>query len=319
MAFFHITSDQFWLLCYHNVDELIESGARGKLDFATSLKANLFPMGRAACVFEQLTHDVLHNRILKRTVANLLKTAELDPKLAEPLGTCLARLTEVSDVHLDSTIFARVQLHSNNGFYDFILRICRLIFDASVVDERTGQLRFRDFEREQAMASLYEKFLLRFYRREQSSFRKVSSESFPWQATGGALRDLEVLPSMRTDVSLESRDRKIVIDAKYHREPLQSSFGKDSVRSGHLYQLWAYLKNLECLGGVNVNAEGILLYPRIDAPFDLRYRIHGHFVRVATIDLIQDWRGIHEFLLNLIAPQFVSPSGAIQDAPNCVV
>jgi hypothetical protein len=36
---------------------------------------------------------------------------------------------------------------------------------------------------------------------------------------------------MRTDVSLDSPERKLVIEAKYYREPMQNRFGKDSVRS----------------------------------------------------------------------------------------
>jgi 5-methylcytosine-specific restriction enzyme subunit McrC len=279
----------------------VVAGVRGKIDFAASVKAHLFPLGRAACVFEELTHDVLHNRILKRTSADLLRADELDTNLGDALRTTLSRMTEVSDIRLDAAAFGRVQLHSNNGVYDFLLRVCRLIHEARVVDEETGRWRFRDFTREKGMESLYERFLLNFYRRKQHVFR-ARSEVLHWQATFGEPQDLEYLPTMRTDVSLESAARKIVIDAKYYREGTQSYFAKDSVRSGHLYQLFAYLKNLEPLGGVNANAEGILLYPLVDAPLDLRFIIQGHGVRVATIDLAQEWREIHRCLLDLIAP-----------------
>ncbi len=278
------------------------AGVRGRIDFAASIKAHLFPLGPAACVFEELTHDVLHNRILKQTVRNLLRADELAPALGDALRACLARMTEVSSIRLDATAFGRVQLHSNNGVYDFLLRICRLIHDVSVVNEKTGQLRFRDFTREDAaMASLFERFLLNFYRREQTSFR-VRSETLHWLATFGDLRDLEYLPMMRTDVSLESPTRKVVIDAKYYREPMQSNFGKDTVRSGHLYQLFTYLKNIQWAGGLGASPEGILLYPLVDRALNLRFTIQGHVVRVVTIDLAQEWREIHDCLLALIAP-----------------
>src|SRR5688500_3432925 len=65
------------------------AGVRGKIDFAASLKGHLFPLGRAACVFEELTHDVLHNRILKSTAASLLRADELDPSLADEIKTCV--------------------------------------------------------------------------------------------------------------------------------------------------------------------------------------------------------------------------------------
>jgi len=281
-------------------------GVRGRIDFAASIKAHLFPLGRAACVFEELTHDVLHNRILAQTVSNLLQADELDPALGEELRACLARMAEISAIRLDVAAFSRVQLHSNNGLYSFLLQICRLIYDVSVVDEKTGRLRFRDFTREDAqMASLFERFLLNFYRREQRAFR-VRSETLQWQEAVGDLQDLEYLPRMRTDVSLESSSRKIVIDAKYYRVPMQSNFGKDTVRSGHLYQLLTYLKNVEWSSGSRAKAEGILLYPLVDRPLNLQFTIQGHLVRVATIDLAQEWREIHECLLDLIAPASAS-------------
>jgi 5-methylcytosine-specific restriction enzyme subunit McrC len=287
---------------------------RGRIDFAASLKVHLFPLGRAACIFEELTHDVPHNQILKRTVADLLRTDELDAGLADALRACVARMTDVSDVRLDASAFGRVQLHSNNGVYRFLLQVCRLIHDARVPDERTGRWRFRDFTRDDGqMASLYERFLLNFYRREQSVFR-ARSETLEWEAAGEP-QHLAYLPTMRTDVSLESAARKIVIDAKYYREPMQSRFGKDSVRSGHLYQLFAYLKNLERRGGANANAEGVLLYPLVDAPLDLRFTVQGHAVRVATIDLAQEWRQIHGRLLELIGPEKTRGSNGVCSEP----
>ena len=57
--------------------------------------------------------------------------------------------------------------------------------------------------------------------------------------------DLRYLPTMRTDVSLESSTRHIVIDAKYYSKTLQTYFGTDTIHSGNLYQLYAYLKNLQ--------------------------------------------------------------------------
>jgi len=151
------------------------------------------------------------------------------------------------------------------------------------------------------MAGVFERFLLDFYKREQVEFA-VRSESIAWQDTfaAGDATDLAYLPQMRTDVSLERTGRKVVVDAKYYRQPLQRHFAKDSVRSGHLYQLFAYLRNLDLKGEPDVRTEGILLYPLVDTPLDLRYNIHGHRVRVATVDLAHDWPHIHAFLLELI-------------------
>ena len=45
--------------------------------------------------------------------------------------------------------------------------------------------------------------------------------------------------------------------------------------------------------------EGILLYPTTGSHCDLHYQIHGHKVRVVTLNLNQDWRAIRAALLAL--------------------
>ena len=97
-----------------------------------------------------------------------------------------------------------------NGVYFLVLAFHFADFRG---DKKVGVLHHAFTREDAAMASLFERFLLNFYRREQTAFR-VRSETLQWQATFGDLRDLEYLPMMRTDVSLESPARKIVIDAK---------------------------------------------------------------------------------------------------------
>jgi 5-methylcytosine-specific restriction enzyme subunit McrC len=286
---------------YSEIQEVV-NGVRGRIDFASSVKMNLFPLGRSNCVSEELTQDVVHNRIIKSTVRYLLRAEELDKKLHDDLQICLMRMSKVSNIAINVAMSARVQLHSNNGFYDFLLRICRLIHDSGVIDPQTGRLKFRDFDRDdRAMAYLFQRFVLNFFKREQSTY-SAKSESLRWQDAVGDPDDLACLPMMITDVALDSPSRKIIIDAKYYREPMQRNFGKDSVRSAHLYQLFAYLKNFEKKyhhrGG---ELEGILLYPLSGKKLDLRFKIHGHMIRVVTIDLSSDWRQIHDLLCNLIS------------------
>src|SRR5262249_13559715 len=43
-------------------------GIKGKPLISASVKANLFRSGQVVCEFEQFSHDVLHNRILKATI-----------------------------------------------------------------------------------------------------------------------------------------------------------------------------------------------------------------------------------------------------------
>jgi 5-methylcytosine-specific restriction enzyme subunit McrC len=107
------------------------------------------------------------------------------------------------------------------------------------------------------------------------------------------------LPEMRTDICLISQSRKIILDCKYYPDAFQSHWGKPSLHSDHLYQLFAYLKNKEQDQNWE-KCEGILLYPTVQQELDLRYEIHGHNLRVRTVNLNQNWKSLAKELKSII-------------------
>jgi 5-methylcytosine-specific restriction enzyme subunit McrC len=274
------------------------SRPRGRIDFGTSLKRALLPRAQAHCHFDVLSRDVLHNRILKSTLWHLAQAQNVDAKLRTRLLSLHRRFDAVSDVPLRRSLFQRIQLHSNNAFYRFLLHVCSLV-ERSLVPQEGGRGRtFQDFLRDEAtMWKLFEKFVYHFYTHEQDVY-EVGAPHIHWDVLGEAP---ERLPNMRTDVVLTSPDRTIIIDTKYSVSALTTRHEKDLYRSEHLYQLFAYLQNAETRGASFEQAEGMLLYPTTsvtvdDEPFDVR----GHRMRIRTLDLSQHWTGIHDDLLQLV-------------------
>lgn len=283
------------------------SRLRGKFDVSVTIKRNLLRTSRVHCVIDSLSHDVLHNRIIKASLRSLIRCEDLDRNLRDRLLRLYRRLHEISDIELTGKVFGKVQLHRNNAYYGFLLHVCRLIHDNLLINEDTGNSKFRDFLRdEKQMASLFEKFVRNFYHHEQSVF-DVTSQTFDWQEVEATRDDLTFLPRMRTDVSLDSPTRKVVIDTKYYAECLQSYFDTNKIHSGNLYQLFAYLKNLQIGDGRSI--EGILLYPTVGKSLSLRYRVQGHTMRIETVDLNESWQVIRERLLGLLTR---AKSGAIE-------
>jgi 5-methylcytosine-specific restriction enzyme subunit McrC len=277
------------------------AGVRGKLDLSATVKGNLLPRARTICDFDELTHNVLHNQILRTTVLRLIRVPGLADHVRESLAGTDRHLREIDVIPLSRRDFRSVQLHRNNRFYRFLLHVCRLVHDSMLVSEETGEVQFRDFVRDpHRMRYLFERFLRNFYRREQGEF-SVRREHIRWGNATGSPLAMQLLPRMMTDISLTSADRKIVIDAKFYRETLQRQFGKATVRSSHLYQLFAYLTNLATRGGLNARVEGMLLYPVVGQRLDVSYVIQGHPVRVCAIDLCQPWQAIRQDLLALLA------------------
>jgi 5-methylcytosine-specific restriction enzyme subunit McrC len=194
-------------------------GIHGKLDITATIKANLLSRAHAVCEFDEFSHDVLHNRILKATLRRLLQTRRLDPRLRDPLRATYHRLHEVTDISLSLRVFRSVHLHRNNRIYRFLLDVCLLLHQCLIPDEATGQFLFRNFVRDEwRMRSLFERFVRNFLRREQRDFH-VEAEALRWEQTTGTPTDLAFLPGMRTDVTLRRPGRTLVIDAKFYREP----------------------------------------------------------------------------------------------------
>ncbi len=188
----------------------------------------------------------------------------------------------------------------NNSFYELLLKVCQLIHENLFVDEQTGATTFKDFVRdEKKMRKLFEAFVRNFYKHEQTQF-KVRSENIQWDATPLNEESRSLLPKMQTDISLTASNRKIIIDTKYYKDALQPHYNKQTIISANLYQIHAYLTNIEARGGVNAHCEGMLLYPTVTQELALHYNVKGHRISVKTINLNQEWRQISCDLLKLL-------------------
>jgi 5-methylcytosine-specific restriction enzyme subunit McrC len=279
-------------------EESAVSGIKGKLDIGRTIRHRTMTTGRTYCRYDEFQHDILPNQILKATMGLLLGVPDLDTGVRDHLRGVHLHLGGVSEIRLERGHFNRVQIHRNNRLYHFVLQICRLIFDCVLVDERSGTSRFHDFLDDDArMGQVFEDFVYNFYEREQSD-DDVSRPHIAWHGQEGTERDLRHLPIMRTDVVLQNRERKLVMDTKYYAEALKGRFGTEKVRSGHLYQVFSYLENLR--PDASTRLEGMLLYPANAERFMLDYRLKGYRIRVGTLDLSQDWPIIHHDLLALL-------------------
>jgi 5-methylcytosine-specific restriction enzyme subunit McrC len=275
---------------------------RGRVLFGETVQRMLFQQAIAHCTFDELQHDVLHNQILRATVDRIRHAEGLNRELNHELGQLLKAFEHVSPIAVTRSSFRRLQLHRNNGYYNLLMKVCELVHGALLPEEGTGRFRFEDVLRdERRMALVFEEFVRNFYRLEQQQYH-VSRDRILWDLNTEPLpaAATNLLPTMETDITLRSGTRTVVIEAKYYRETLTRRYGKETLHSDNLYQLFAYLKNLEARGGPDTKAEGILVYPAVERALDLRYRIQGHGLSVRTLDLAAPWPEIHGELISLL-------------------
>jgi len=274
-------------------------GIRGRVDFLASGRRLLLAHGRASCEFDELIVDTSTNRILKATLRFLSGVPTLDRELKKELLRLCRCFREIKDVPLEARGFRKLQLHSNNRFYKFLLSICELVCGAWLVDEQSGQYRFRDFIRdERKMARVFQDFVFNFYRIERPDLMPKSERIF-WKAVSSTDPGLAMLPRMETDISISLPRAKLIIDTKYYSQTLSSNFEAETIHSANLYQLFAYLMNAEREEGKGL--EGMLIYPVVDRELRESYQLHEFPIRVCTVDLNRDWKDIRNELLSFVA------------------
>lgn len=283
--------------------EELTNRLRGKILFQPSVKQNTLQQAQAYCEYDELSHEVLHNRLIRATLEKIKCASGLDVSLQHEVRQILYRFPAVSTKGLNIGSFRQVRLHRNNRNYKLVLAICELIWHELLLVEDTGEKPFKDFVRdERRMAYLFEKFLLNFYKRHlDPSVWEVKREGIKWQLhPADAGSDPELIPSMGTDISIISDRRHVILDAKYYPEALKLRYDKQKLISNNLYQIFSYVQNLNNSDGKVV--EGILVYPEVEQSLSLTYqfqRWNKPLIRVYTINLNQGWRLIEQELLNL--------------------
>jgi 5-methylcytosine-specific restriction enzyme subunit McrC len=274
---------------------------RGQIDLGQTIRLRSRQMRRLHCHFDELSHDVLHNQILKATLRRLSRAPAMDPSIGHELRQVAQQFSDVSDIRLHAGVFTRVHLHRNISGYALLMRVAELVFHSLVPTQGGTDFKFHDVLRdERKMAGVFEAFVRNFYRREQRAFA-VEPLHLSWEAKQLSNSGVGQLPAMRVDVFLRSPARRIIIDTKYYTDALQTYRGAQTFHSAHLYQLLAYLRNAQAAGGPTIY-EGMLIYPEARSRPDAHFRIHDHSVRIATVNLAQPWPLISRRLLDVIEP-----------------
>ncbi|MDB4665465.1 hypothetical protein OAE97_03900 [Verrucomicrobia bacterium] len=277
-------------------------GVRGKLMVTQTLRRHLMYQGRTACEWDELEYDTLPNRILKTILQRLYVADQIEDTIRAEVHDLLRWLEPVRSLELRAEHFRRVQLHRNNRIYSFLLHICEFVYEHWLPAENGSNRLFRDFKRE-GLPGLFEKFVLNFYRHELSSDWDVRARIINWQMTASNKDANELMPRMQTDVCLEGPGQTIIIDTKFYAQALKTGrHGTTKLPSGNLYQLYTYLRQQSCLNGWE-QAEGVLLYPRINRDFAAEFTTHGHHIRALSIDLSQPWQTIHKELMQIVLPR----------------
>lgn len=262
---------------------------KGQIDINKSIKNNSLVSKKLVITYDQFSEDILMNQIIKATMVFIVKSIEINSDVRKKFRTLLLYFTEVSDVELDKRLWNSISYNRQNNRYRFIIDICRYFFEDSLINESSASSLMHEIKDEQRLATLFEKFIFAFYKRETDYI--VTRPQIHWEIDNNFH---EALPIMQTDIVLKQGNKTLIMDTKFYSNNMISRTygGRAKQISSNLYQVFSYVhnwkkKNNEVIGGM-------LLYARtssIEQP-NHQYHIKGYKMYIYTIDLNQDFQGI---------------------------
>lgn len=275
------------------------STMRGKVDVAASISSQTMLRRQLVCEYDEYSVDCAENRIIKTTMALLMRSSMVGVRYRRKLRSLLQYFAEVADIDV-----RHVDWHSVSDRVDstsrMIMFVCRLAIDGALQARAESGKRLRSVLDDQAMYRLYEKFLLEYYRAEHPAL-SARAEQIPWCVTGGSVAGL---PVMQTDVTLRSGERTLIIDAKYYGHTMQHNYGSASFISGNLYQIFTYVKNAQAALPDGVpSVAGMLLYAKTDEDVvpDASFSLDGNAFSVRTLDLSLPFEGVRDQLDGIVS------------------
>jgi len=190
----------------------------------------------------------------------------------------------------------------------YMLAAAKLAFDLSLPTETVGSSALALPEREVTwVRRLFERAIGGFYDVVLSpkGWRVRCGGILNWQIEGKTPGIDQILPAMRTDVVLHHSEsgRRIVIDTKFTSIVTAGWYREETLRSGYVYQIYAYLRSQVGRGDdLADSAMGVLLHPSVGRVVDETVKIQGQCFRFVTVDLASSSREIRAQLLSVCEP-----------------
>lgn len=210
--------------------------------------------------------------------------------------------SKVSVIHPSNVDWSRIKINQVNASYKTLINLCYIILEGMLQTSETGSIKLTDIIDDQRMSSLYEHFVLEYYRRHFPALNATPA-FVPWDTDD---RFIEFLPAMKTDITLCHGDRILIIDTKYYGSTMQTNqfFNSRTIHSGNLYRIYSYVKNKDKTHSGLVS--GMLLYAKTDEEItpSSTYHIGGNTISVKTLDLDCPFSQICSQLNGIVAENF---------------
>ena len=265
---------------------------RGRIDMLATEAGQLMERGQIACRFEEHVMDTPRNRLVRAALERLSArvSARETGHRCRSLAADFAR-AGVSARRPSRAELATDQIGRNENADRMMVALARMVFDGTIPTETKGaSLQPGDETTEHLIRRLFERAIGNALRiaLKPEGWSIAQGRRLAWPVSGTTPGLSAILPGMQTDIELThpETERHVVIDTKFTRILTRSNHRDEILRSGYLYQMYAYLRTQEHMEHPpSLTSEGILLHPQVGGSVDETMVIQGHPVSFRTIDL----------------------------------
>jgi 5-methylcytosine-specific restriction enzyme subunit McrC len=283
------------------------SRVRGKIDFLSTERGQLLSKGKIACHFEELTINTPRNRFVLAALEKVSTLVIDNPKLAHQcrvLATRFKRLG-VSEIIPSKAEISSIQISRNDAEDKAMIAAAKLVFNYKLPNQNYDKQFMFTPERDDVwLRNLFERAVRGFYKYMLKDEWKVNDKrKLNWKIDYQDEGINAILPNMETDIILDNHElnQRIIIDTKFTSIFKENQFGDEKLKSGYIYQMYAYLMSQsDNEDPLEKNASGVLLHPTVDKSVDQTVKIQGHSIRFLTINLNESTSKIKEMLLDVI-------------------
>lgn len=287
--------------------ESVLGRVRGRIDLLNTERHRLLDRGKVACRFDELTVNTARNRFVRAALEEISKIVCRDALAhrCRSLAASLRRMGVTGELpaHGEVSIdrFGRQDADDQP-----MVSAAHLAFNLALPTESAGAKHLSLPDREITwIRKLYEKGIAGFYDVVLSTrgWRVNAGKTIGWLIESKSSGIDKILPSMRTDIVLDhsGAGRRIVIDTKFNSVVTRGWYREETLRSGYVYQIYAYLRSQEGNGDPLVKkASGLLLHPSVGEMVNEAVTIQNHEIRFATVDLGATAKEIREQLLHVL-------------------
>lgn len=297
----------------YQLHENILSRVRGRINLLNTERHQLLERGKVSCRFDELIVNTARNRFVRSALEEISKIVNCDTiaHRCRSLAASLRRMGVTGERpgrgELSIDRFGRHDMDDQP-----MVTAAHLAFNLALPTESAGSKHLSLPDREITwVRKLYEKGIAGFYDVVLSGkgWRVVAGKPINWLIDSKSPGIDKILPSMRTDIILDHSEtgRRIIIDTKFNSVVSRGWYREETLRSGYLYQIYAYLRSQEGNGDpLSENASGLLLHTSVGNLVDETVVIQNHEIRFATVDLGATAKEIRNQLLQYIEVPFSS-------------